>query len=61
MTNSIQKCRCNHLTNFAILLDVTGKGTPPEAATALSIITYIGCAISLLFLLITLITFAVFK
>ena len=57
----MQKCRCNHLTNFAILLDVSGKGTPKEAALALSIVTYIGCAISLLCLLITLVTFAVFK
>ena len=61
MTSSIQKCRCNHLTSFAILLDVTGKGTPPEAATALSIITYVGCAISLVCLLMTLITFAIFR
>lgn len=59
--NSVQKCRCSHLTNFAILLDVTGEGTPKEAALALSIVTYIGCAISLICLLITLITFGVFR
>ena len=61
MINSVQKCRCSHLTNFAILMDATGKGTLQEAATALSTITYIGCAISLLCLLITLITYASFK
>ena len=61
MQDGMHRCRCDHLTNFAILLDVTGKGTPKGAALALSIVTYIGCGVSLLSLLIILLTFVIFK
>ena len=61
MQDGMHQCRCDHLTNFAILLDVTGKGTPKVAALALSIVTYIGCGVSLLSLVIIFLTFVIFK
>ncbi|XP_053187061.1 adhesion G-protein coupled receptor G2 [Scomber japonicus] len=54
-------CGCNHLTSFAILLDLSGQ--PPTSrlqATILSFITYIGCGISAIFLSITLLTYLAF-
>uniref|UniRef100_A0A8C9UEG0 Adhesion G protein-coupled receptor D1 n=1 Tax=Serinus canaria TaxID=9135 RepID=A0A8C9UEG0_SERCA len=50
-------CLCNHLTNFAILMQVVPLQL--EHQVALSSITYIGCALSILCLTITLVTFAV--
>uniref|UniRef100_A0A8C3QTP1 Adhesion G-protein coupled receptor D1 n=1 Tax=Cyanoderma ruficeps TaxID=181631 RepID=A0A8C3QTP1_9PASS len=52
-------CLCNHLTNFAILMQVVPLTLPREHQVALSSITYIGCALSILCLTITLVTFAV--
>ncbi|NXO38124.1 AGRD1 protein, partial [Locustella ochotensis] len=52
-------CLCNHLTNFAILMQVVPLKLPREHQVALSSITYIGCALSILCLTITLVTFAV--
>eukprot|EP00794_Sanderia_malayensis_P014331 gene14331-15822_t len=61
MDGNHYRCSCNHMTNFAILLDVTGKGTPKHAALALSIVTYIGCAISLICMVFTFMTYAIFS
>ncbi|NXR38628.1 AGRD1 protein, partial [Zosterops hypoxanthus] len=52
-------CLCNHLTNFAILMQVVPLKLTREHQVALSSITYIGCALSILCLAITLLTFAV--
>ncbi|XP_066055847.1 adhesion G-protein coupled receptor D1 isoform X2 [Chamaea fasciata] len=52
-------CLCNHLTNFAILMQVVPLKLTREHQVALSSITYIGCALSILCLTITLVTFAV--
>ncbi|XP_058707746.1 adhesion G-protein coupled receptor D1 isoform X1 [Poecile atricapillus] len=52
-------CLCNHLTNFAILMQVVPLKLPREHQVALSSITYIGCALSIFCLTITLVTFAV--
>ncbi|NXM03861.1 AGRD1 protein, partial [Tyrannus savana] len=58
-------CLCNHLTNFAILMQVVplkvrlSKGMNLEHQVALSSITYIGCALSIFCLTITLVTFAI--
>ncbi|NXO27481.1 AGRD1 protein, partial [Cisticola juncidis] len=52
-------CLCNHLTNFAILMQVVPLKLPREHQVALSSITYVGCAVSILCLAITLVTFAV--
>ncbi|XP_071301039.1 adhesion G-protein coupled receptor D1 [Agelaius tricolor] len=52
-------CLCNHLTNFAILMQVVPLKLTREHQVALSSITYIGCALSIVCLTITLVTFAV--
>ncbi|KAK5600036.1 hypothetical protein CRENBAI_011016 [Crenichthys baileyi] len=55
-------CSCNHLTSFAILLDLSREGiTDPQQATILTFITYIGCGISAVFLAFTLITYLLFE
>jgi len=61
--NKIGKCSCNHMTNFALLLDVTQKPTaPPEGIKEmLKYFTYIGCGLSLAGLTITLLTLCFFK
>ena len=51
-------CECNHLTNFALLMDVSQSRNEP---LALSIVTWIGCGISMLGLVFTIITFLYFK
>ncbi|KAH9515232.1 Adhesion G protein-coupled receptor L3 [Bulinus truncatus] len=61
-TNSTHTtCSCNHLTNFAILMDVTGIELSPENVLALRIITFIGCIISVICLTLSWTTFMVFK
>ncbi|NXB03342.1 AGRD1 protein, partial [Cnemophilus loriae] len=52
-------CLCNHLTNFAILMQVVPLKLTSGHQVALSSITYIGCALSIFCLTITLVTFAV--
>uniref|UniRef100_A0A8C4K6B7 Adhesion G protein-coupled receptor D1 n=1 Tax=Dromaius novaehollandiae TaxID=8790 RepID=A0A8C4K6B7_DRONO len=52
-------CLCNHLTNFAILMQVVPLKLTREHQVALSSITYIGCAVSIFCLTITLVTFAI--
>ncbi|XP_074061347.1 adhesion G-protein coupled receptor D1 [Macrotis lagotis] len=51
-------CRCNHLTNFAILMQVVPLELPRGHQVALSSITYVGCSLSIFCLAITLVTFA---
>ncbi|CAD5122000.1 DgyrCDS10453 [Dimorphilus gyrociliatus] len=57
------KCRCNHLTNFAILMDIHGVDKLISDADKLSlmIITRIGCSISMFFLFMSLIIFLKFR
>ncbi|XP_078594300.1 adhesion G protein-coupled receptor L2-like [Branchiostoma floridae x Branchiostoma japonicum] len=50
-------CECNHLTSFAILVDTTGQ----QHSFALSVITYIGCIISIVCLFICICTFLGFR
>ena len=57
-TKGLVTCKCNHLTNFAILMDVYQTGNNPES---LQIITNIGCAVSLIGLLITILIYSFFK
>ncbi|KAL1114882.1 hypothetical protein AAG570_007706 [Ranatra chinensis] len=56
-------CVCDHLTNFAILMDVqaTYLQLPPIHQMALQIITYIGCIISVICLVFAIITFQLFR
>ena len=51
-------CECTHLTNFALLLDVYQTGSNP---LSLQIVTWIGCAISLAGLALTIIIFTWFR
>ncbi|KAL9962449.1 hypothetical protein ACROYT_G031553 [Oculina patagonica] len=60
-------CSCNHLTNFAVLMqfkDVetssNGGQIPPEHKVALLIITYIGCALSLIGEVLSVFVYVVF-
>ncbi|XP_052089257.1 uncharacterized protein LOC127725998 [Mytilus californianus] len=57
-TDEAATCEYDHTTNFAVLMS-PGK-TPPADILALSIISAVGCAISLLFLLVTVIIYIVF-
>ncbi|XP_023576398.1 adhesion G-protein coupled receptor D1 isoform X2 [Octodon degus] len=52
-------CRCTHLTNFAILMQVVPLELPRGHQVALSSISYVGCVLSVLCLAATLVTFAV--
>ena len=56
------KCHCDHMTNFAMLFSASGPKTHEEShAEALSIISYVGCAISLVGLTLTLMTYSLFR
>ncbi|XP_076026537.1 uncharacterized protein adgrg2a [Genypterus blacodes] len=55
-------CSCNHLTSFAILLDVSRQGVSDrQQALVLTFITYIGCGISAVLLAVTLLTYLSFE
>eukprot|EP00062_Callorhinchus_milii_P021668 gi/632978668/ref/XP_007906042.1/ PREDICTED: probable G-protein coupled receptor 133 [Callorhinchus milii] len=56
---SYSVCLCNHLTNFAILMQVVPLQMGRGHQVALSAITYVGCSISIVCLCVTLITFAI--
>lgn len=57
------KCECDHMTNFAVLLDVTGANEKitAEHDMALRIITYAGCITSIICLLLAWMTFQFLK
>ncbi|XP_065675521.1 adhesion G-protein coupled receptor G5-like [Hydra vulgaris] len=55
---SYVQCECNHLTNFALILDTDQSGNNP---LALQIITWIGCSISIAGLFITIICHLLFR
>ncbi|XP_006120594.2 adhesion G-protein coupled receptor D1 isoform X2 [Pelodiscus sinensis] len=52
-------CLCNHLTNFAILMQVVPLKLTIQHQMALSSISHIGCSLSIFCLTITLVTFAI--
>ncbi|XP_038619834.1 adhesion G-protein coupled receptor D1 [Tachyglossus aculeatus] len=52
-------CHCNHLTNFAILMQVVPLELSHGHQVALSSISYVGCSLSIFCLTITLVTFAI--
>uniref|UniRef100_A0A3Q3K2V5 Uncharacterized protein n=1 Tax=Monopterus albus TaxID=43700 RepID=A0A3Q3K2V5_MONAL len=54
-------CLCDHLTHFGVLLDVSRVPLDAANELILTIITYVGCGISSLFLGITVLTYTVFK
>ncbi|XP_074869023.1 adhesion G-protein coupled receptor D1 isoform X2 [Carettochelys insculpta] len=52
-------CLCNHLTNFAILMQVVPLKLTTQHKMVLSSISYVGCSLSIFCLAITLVTFAI--
>ena len=58
VANNVAECECNHLTNFALLIDTSQSGKNP---VTLQIITWIGCGTSLAGLCLTLLTAVLFK
>jgi len=61
IVNKEVTCTCNHLTNFAVLMQVGGNKEVPSAAhrKALEVITYVGCALSLTGEALTIIAYCV--
>ncbi|XP_030839663.1 adhesion G-protein coupled receptor G6-like [Strongylocentrotus purpuratus] len=56
------ECECNHLTNFGVLMDIYGgEHLPDDADFILEIISYVGCLISILGLVLTILTYATNK
>ncbi|XP_030829508.1 adhesion G-protein coupled receptor G2-like [Strongylocentrotus purpuratus] len=51
----IVRCACDHLTNFAVIMDIHGQ--EGSLIEAYNILTYIGCCISIFSLLVTLATY----
>ncbi|XP_060688292.1 adhesion G-protein coupled receptor G4 [Hemiscyllium ocellatum] len=54
-------CYCNHLTHFGVLLNISRKLMDPVHLWILTIISYIGCGISSLFLGVILLTYLAFE
>lgn len=50
-------CSCNHLTNFAILMDVQATPLSYGHEVALRVITYVGCIVSIVCLFLTILAF----
>nr|XP_022315237.1 adhesion G protein-coupled receptor L3-like [Crassostrea virginica] len=57
LNNTHVTCQCDHLTNFAILMDVSGVELGYEHVLSLTFISYIGCVISIIFLATSWLTF----
>ncbi|GBM61202.1 hypothetical protein AVEN_241584-1 [Araneus ventricosus] len=57
------RCYCNHLTSFAVILEINPSSgeTPKVHRAAMSVITYVGCSLSIFGLGIVILTFAIFK
>ncbi|KAM9436804.1 adhesion G-protein coupled receptor G2 [Clarias gariepinus] len=57
-TDTDTTCSCNHLTSFAVLLDLSRDTNIDQVqSTILTFISFIGCGISSIFLAITLLTY----
>lgn len=59
--NVVYVCLCEHLTNFALLLNLDKGEIPERQRLALELITYIGCGLSLLGLGLTILAFIFIK
>ncbi|XP_032384533.1 adhesion G-protein coupled receptor G4 [Etheostoma spectabile] len=55
------RCLCDHLTHFAVLLDVSRTPISEADSQILTVISYLGCGISSIFLGITLLTYLAFE
>ncbi|XP_043983760.1 adhesion G-protein coupled receptor G2 [Gambusia affinis] len=54
-------CLCDHLTHFGVLLDVSRDPLDPKDVRILTVISYLGCGVSSIFLGITLLTYLIFE
>nr|XP_021336868.1 adhesion G-protein coupled receptor G4 isoform X1 [Danio rerio] len=54
-------CSCDHLTHFGVLLDISKTPINPKDEWVLTIISYVGCGISSIFLGVTLLTYLAFE
>nr|XP_033502591.1 adhesion G-protein coupled receptor G4 [Epinephelus lanceolatus] len=54
-------CLCDHLTHFGVLLDVSRTQLDQTNEQILTIITYVGCGVSSLFLGVTVLTYTAFE
>ncbi|CAH0561839.1 unnamed protein product [Brassicogethes aeneus] len=59
--NTHTVCLCDHLTNFAILMDVHAIYLPIQHEISLQVITYVGCIISVVCLVLAVISFLAIK
>lgn len=57
--SSVITCRCNHTTNFAVLMNYLESEWSPEEELILTKLTFIGCGASLCALVVTLMLFTV--
>lgn len=57
MNNTHVTCQCDHLTNFAVLMDVSGVELGYQHVLSLTFISYIGCIVSIIFLVTSWLTF----
>ncbi|CAI5441240.1 unnamed protein product [Caenorhabditis angaria] len=59
--SSMTVCECNHLTHFAVLMDVHGIELNETDETILIMLTYIGCGISIVCLFLTFFAYLIFS
>ncbi|EYC05241.1 hypothetical protein Y032_0083g1661 [Ancylostoma ceylanicum] len=61
--NDATECACDHLTSFAILMDISGKVSQYSGtmAAALDVVSIIGCALSVVCLALSLFVFTFFR
>ncbi|XP_030223940.1 adhesion G-protein coupled receptor G4 isoform X1 [Gadus morhua] len=57
---NVTSCSCNHLTSFAVLLDISRAPMSEKDREIMTLISYLGCGISSIFLGITLMTYLIF-
>ncbi|XP_032223535.2 adhesion G protein-coupled receptor L4 isoform X2 [Nematostella vectensis] len=53
---TITECKCDHMTNYAVLMSIGDMPIPAKHTRALSIVTYIGCTLSILGVFLTVVT-----
>ncbi|NP_001139444.1 adhesion G-protein coupled receptor G5 isoform X2 [Mus musculus] len=51
-------CHCNHLTYFAVLMQLSGDPVPAELQVPLEYISFVGCSISIVASLLTILLYA---
>ncbi|KAF1765670.1 hypothetical protein GCK72_005623 [Caenorhabditis remanei] len=59
--NTMTTCDCNHLTHFAVLMDVRGHELDEVDETLLTLLTYVGCIVSIVCLLLTFFAYLMFS